>query len=187
VSHAAVYSEVLFWFVVVLTLLLLMMLIGVVVRPPPGTVGRGQPLELNPRPPPQPRLVGWPQAAGPADAAMRSARAGYRPSHAGALKPELVAAGRLQLSSGPPWGPAPKPPEPRPSLYAKSASCVAGMTGPDRDRLRPAQITAASTVSGVRAGAHRRVRRQGAHRAGISTGHARGSAGRAGRHRAGVH
>ena len=41
VSHAAVDSEVLFWFVVALTVLL-GMLISVVVRTPPGTVGSPQ-------------------------------------------------------------------------------------------------------------------------------------------------
>ena len=184
-SHATVYSEILFWFVVVLTLLLLLTLIGIAVRTPPGTAGPRQPAELTPPPPPQP--VRWPQAAGFADAAMRSARAGYRPWHAGALEPELVTAGRLQVPSGPPWGPAPKPPGPRPSPYARSTSCTAGMTGLDPGRRRSARVTTASTASGVRAGAHRRARRQGAHRAGISTGHARNSVGRTGRHRAGVH
>jgi hypothetical protein len=164
VSHAAVYSEVLFGFLVVLTLLLT--LIGVVVRTPPGTVGPRQPAELSSPPPPQP---------------VRG------PQHAGAPKPELVAAGRLQVPGGPPWGPAPKPPGPRPSPFAKSTSCAAGMNGPDPGRRRSAQVTAVSTASGVRAGAHRRVRRQGAHRAGIGTGHARSAAGRTGRHRAGVH
>jgi hypothetical protein len=184
VSHAAVYSEIVFWVVVVLTLLLLT-LTGVALRTPPGTVGLRQPAELNPPLPPQP--VRWPQAAGFADAAMRSARTGYRPWDAGALGPELVAAGRLPVSSGPPWGPAPKPPGPRPSPYAKSTSCAAGLTGPDPGRRRSARVTAVSTASGVRAGAHRRSRRPGAHRAGISTGHAHSAASRTGRHRAGVH
>jgi hypothetical protein len=184
VSHATVHSEILFWFVVVLTLLLLT-LIGVAVRTPRGTVGTRQPVELTPPPPPRP--VRWPQAAGFADAARQPARAGYQPWHAGALRPELVTAGRLPVSSGPPWGPAPKPPGPRPSPYARSTSCAAGMTGLDPGRRWSARVTAGSTSSGVRAGAHRRTRHQGAHRAGIGTGHARNSVGRTGRHRAGVH
>jgi hypothetical protein len=118
---------------------------------------------------------------------MRSARAGYRPWHAGAIQPELLTAVRLHVPGGPLWDPAPKPPGPRPSPYAKSTSCVAGMTGADPGRRRSAQVTAASTASGVRAGAHRRARRQGAHRTGLSTGHARSAAGRTGRHRVGVH
>jgi hypothetical protein len=198
VSHAAVYSEVLFWFVVVLTLLLVMF-IGVVVRTPSGAAGSPQPPEFSapaPRPPPRPLFVRWPEAAVPAGAGGRSARAGYRPRHAGALKPELMVAGGLQVPGGPPWDRAPKPPGlaarstvpwlavpgqvpwkagacrevppgPGPAPHAGSMSCAADMTG--------------------RAGAHRQARRHGAHRAGISTGRERRSAGRAGRHRAGVH
>jgi hypothetical protein len=192
VSHAAVYSEVLFGFVVVLTLLLVMF-IGVVVRTPPGAAESPQPPEFRapaPRPPPRPLFVRWPEAAVSAGAGGRSARAGYRPRHAGALKPELMVVG------GPPWEPAPKPPGlavrstvpwlavpgqvpwkagacrelppgPGPAAHAGSMSCAADMTG--------------------RAGAHRQARHHGAHRAGISTGRERRSAGRAGRHRAGVH
>jgi hypothetical protein len=215
VSHAAVYSEVLPWFVVVLTLLLVMF-IGVVVRTPTGTVGSPQPPELSPPAPPPPPFVRRPQAAGLADAEAPSARAGYRPRHAGALKPELMAAGRRQVSGGPPWEPAPKPPGlsdrgfvpwlavtgqvpgkasarrqlptgPGPSPHAGSTSCAADMTGPDPGRLRSAQIAAAGTPSGGRAGAHRQAHRHGAHRAGISTARERRSAGRTGRHRAGVH
>jgi hypothetical protein len=215
VSHAAVYSEVLFWFVVVLTLLLVMF-IGVVVRTPPGTADSPQPPEFSAPAPPAPPLVWRPQAAAFAGAGGRSARAGYRPRHAGALKPELMVAGRLQVPGGPPWEPAPKPPGlaargtvpwlavpgqvpwkasacrelppgPGPAPHAGSMSCAADMTGLGPDRLRSAQIAAASTPSGGRAGAHRQARRHGAHRAGISTGRERRSAGRTGRHRAGVH
>jgi hypothetical protein len=93
VSHAAVYSEVLFWFVVVLTLLLVMF-IGVVVRTPLGAACRELPL-----------------------------------------------------------GPGPAP-------HAGSMSYAADMTG--------------------RAGVHRQARRHGAHRAGLSAGRERRSAGRAG-------
>jgi hypothetical protein len=82
VSHTAVDSEVLFWFVVALTVLL-GMLIGVVVRTPPRTVGSPQPPGPSPPAPPPPGPVSWPQAAGLADAPVRPARAGYRPRHAG--------------------------------------------------------------------------------------------------------
>ena len=197
-SHAAVYSEVLFWFVVVLTLLLVVF-IGVVVRTPSGAADSTQPPESSaPAPPPRPRplFVRWPGAVVSAGAGGRSAHAGYRPRHAGALKPELMVAGRLQVPGGPPWEPAPKPPglaartsvpwlavpgqvprkagacrelppDPGPAPHAGSASWAADMTG--------------------RAGAHRQARRHGAHRAGISTGRERRFAGRTGRHRAGVH
>jgi hypothetical protein len=216
VSHAAVYSEVLSWFVVVLTLLLLMIFIGVVVRTPPRHAGSPQPPEHSPPAPPPPPFVRRPQTAGLADAGARPARAGYRPRHAEALKRELMAVDRRQASGGPPWEPAPKPPgladcgfvpwlavtgqvpgkasacrqlppRPGPSPHTGSTSCAADMTGPDPGRLRSAQIAAASTPSGGRAGAHRQAHRRGAHRADISTGRERRSAGRTGRHRAGVH
>ncbi len=182
-SHAAVYGEVLFWFVVVLTLLLAMF-IGVVIRTPSGTVGSPPP-ELTPPAPPPPMLVRWPEDAGLAGAAVQSARTGYQPRHAGGLKPELVVAGRLPASGCPPWGPAPKPPGPG-LPHARSASCAANMTGPGPARRRSASIAVASTPSGGQAGAHRRARRHGAHRARIGTGQARRSHGRTGRHRAAV-
>jgi hypothetical protein len=217
-SYADVYSEVLFWFVVVLTLLLVMF-IGVVVRTCAGADGSAPPPEFSPpapSPPSRPLLVRHLLAAGLVDAAMRPARAGYRPRHAGAVEPELMVAGRLQVSGGPPWSPAPKPPGladygtmpwlalpgpvpgngsvsraippgPRPSPYSRSTFCATDMTGPGPGHLSSAQIAAASAASGIRAGAHRRVRHQGAHRAGISTSRARGPAGRIGRHRATVH
>lgn len=156
-SHAAVYGEVLFWFVLVLALLLAMF-IGVVVRTPSGIVGSPRPPELTRPAPPPPMLVRWPEAAGLAGAAERTARTGYQPRHAGGPKPELVLAGRLPVSGCPPWGPAPK--SAGPGLpHARGASC---------------------------AGAHRRARRHGVHRARIGTGQARRSAGRTGRHRAAV-
>jgi hypothetical protein len=235
VSHAAVYSEVSFWFVAGLTLLLLLMIVGVVVRTPPGTVGSPQPPQLNPPappPPPPPLLAGWAQAVGLADTAVTSAGAGYRPRHARALEPELMVAG------GPPWGPAPKPPDLAgrgaapwlaapgqmpgkarayrelppglgPSRRAGNMSCAADMTGRGLRPLRSAPIAAADIPSGGQAGARRQAPRHGAHRAGISTGgragahrqapghgahrpslssgQVRRSAGRTGRHRAGVH
>jgi len=88
VSHAAMDSEVLFWFVLALTVLL-GTLISAVVRTPPETVSSPQP--PGPSPP---------------------ARAEYRPRHAGGMRPDLVVAGRLQVPGGPPWGPAPWPPGP---------------------------------------------------------------------------
>src|SRR5205807_117286 len=122
-------------------------------------------------------------------------RAGYRPRHAGAVEPELMVAGRLQVSGGPPWSPAPKPPGladygtmpwlalpgqvpgngsvsraippgPRPSPYSRSTFCATDMTGPGPGHLSSAQIAAPSAASGIRAGAHRRVRRRGPPRAG---------------------
>jgi hypothetical protein len=198
VSHAAVYSEVLFWFVVVLTLLLVMF-IGVVVRTPPGTADSPQPPELSaPVPPPPPRapFVRWPEAAVSAGAGGRSARAGYRPRHAGAVKPELMVAGRLQVPGGPPWEPAPKPPglaarSTAPWLAApgqvprKAGACRELPPGPGPAPHARSMFWAADMTG--RAGAHRQAHRHGAHRAGISTGRERRSAGRTGRHRAGVH
>ena len=148
-SHAAVYGEVLFWFVVVLTLLLAMF-IGVVIRTPSGTVGSPPP-ELTPPAPPPPMLVRWPEDAGLAGAAVQSARTGYQPRHAGGLKPELVVAGRLPASGCPPWGPAPKPPGPG-LPHARSASCAANMTGPGPARRRSASIAVASTRQAARPG-----------------------------------
>lgn len=213
-SHAAVDSEVLLWFVVVLMLLLVMFTYAIV-RTPPRAIGPPQPPELTApalRPPP---LAGRPHAAG-FTAGVGTARAGYRPRHAGAPKPELVVAGRLQVSGGPPWEPAPKPPAlsgrgtvpwlavagqvptkasacrelpPSPGLapLTGSMSCATEMTGPGPGRLPSAQMDAASTVSGGRPGAHRQARRRGAHRVDISTVRQRKSTGRTGRHRAGVH
>jgi len=198
VSHAAVYSEVLFWFVVVLTLLLVMF-IGVVVRTPSGTADSPQPPEFSapaPPPPPRPLSVRWPEAVVSAGAGERSAHAGYRPRHAGALKPELMVAGRLQVPGGPPWEPAPKPP----GLAARSTvpwlavpGQVPRKAGACRElppRLGPpphaGSMSWAADMTG-RAGAHRQARRRGAHRAGVSTGRERRSAGQTGRHRAGVH
>ncbi|MBV9445061.1 MAG: hypothetical protein JO345_04085 [Streptosporangiaceae bacterium] len=89
-SYATVDSELLFWFVVVLTLLLVI-LISALVRTPPGTTGSLRSPPLSPRAPPPPLLVRRPQAAWLAGAGVRSARAGYLPRHAGALKPELMA------------------------------------------------------------------------------------------------
>lgn len=198
VSHAAVYSEVLFWFLVALTLLLVIF-IGVVVRTPPGAADSPQPPESSapePRPPPRPLFVRWPEAAVSAGAGERSARAGYRPRHAGAMKPELMVAGGRQVPGGPPWEPAPKPP----GLAARSTvpwlavpGQVPGKAGACRE-LPPGpgpaghagSMSCAADRTG-RAGAHRRARHHGAHRAGSSTGRERRSAGRAGRHRAGVH
>jgi hypothetical protein len=198
VSHPAVYSEVLFWFVVVLTLLLVMF-IGVVVRTHPGTADSPQPPELSaPVPPPPPRalFVRWPEAAVSAGAGGRSARAGYRPRHAGAVKPELMVAGRLQVPGGPPWEPAPKPPglaarSTAPWLAApgqvprKAGACRELPPGPGPAPHAGSMFWAADMTG--RAGAHRQAHRHGAHRAGISTGRERRSAGRTGRHRAGVH
>jgi hypothetical protein len=198
VSHAAVYSEVLFWFVVVLTLLLVVF-ISVVVRTPSGTAGSPQPPGFSapvPPPPSRPLFVRWPEAVVSAGAGGRSARAGYRPRHAGALKPELVVAGRLQVPGGPPWDPAPKPP----GLAARSTVpwlAVPGQVSRKAGACRelppgpgPAQpagsMSWAADMTG-RAGAHRQTGRHGAHRAGSSVGRERRSAGRTGRHRAGVH
>ena len=98
-SYTAVDSEVLFWFVVALTVLL-GMLISVVVRTPPGTVGSPQPPGPSPPAAPRPGSVRWPQAAGLADAAVRPARAGYRPRHAGGMRPGRTAAGARRSAVG---------------------------------------------------------------------------------------
>jgi hypothetical protein len=114
-----VYSNVLFWFMAVLTLLLVVF-VGAVFTTRTVTV-------RSPGPSP-PRLIGRPQHAAIAGGGAGSARAGYRPQHAGTS-------------------------------------------------VRP----------GGRAGAHRQVRRHGAHRAGLSTGRERRSPARSDRHRAGAH
>jgi hypothetical protein len=174
VSHAAVDSEVLFWFVVALTVLL-GMLISVVVRTPPVTAGSPQSPGPSPPAPPRPGPVGWPQAAGPADSAVRPGRAGYRPRHAGGMRAELVVAGQWQVRAGPPWGQAPWPP---------------GLAGQDTvpwfevPGLVPANASAYRELP-PRPG-HRRAPHHGAHRAGMSTGQERSPVGGTGRHRAGV-
>jgi hypothetical protein len=145
VSHAAMYSEALFWFSAVLTLLLVTF-IGVMVRTPPGTVGSLRLPEFDPPAPPPAMLA---NAAGP------SARTGYQPRHALAPKPERTLAGRPPVSAGPPWGPAPKPPDLGPLPHA------------------------------VRAQAGRQAHRHGAHRARVSAGRAHRSASQTGRHRTG--
>ena len=112
-SHAAVDSEILFWFVVALTLLLLV-LIGVTVWTHPGAAGSPQPYELNlpaPRPLPDPlRPVKRPPAVVLVGAAARSADAGHGSSPIGALDPELTAVRSPPALGGPPWDPAPRPP-----------------------------------------------------------------------------
>jgi hypothetical protein len=159
VSHTAVDSEVLFWFVIALTALL-GMLISVVVRTPHGTVGSPQP------PGPSP----------PVDSAVRPARAGYRPRHAGGMRPELMVAGRRQVSAGPPWGPAPWPPD------LADRDTVPWFEVPG---LVPGTASAYREISPRPA--HRRAPRHGAHRVSTSTGQERTSVGGTGRHRAGVH
>ena len=167
-SHAAVDSEVLFWFVVALTALL-GMLISVVVRTPPGTVGSPQPPGPSPAAPPSPGPVRWPQAAGPA-------RAGYRPRHAGGMRPELMVTGRRQVSAGPPWSPAPRPP----GLAGRDTVPWLEVPG-----LVPGKASAYREIPPRPA--HRRAPRHGAHRVGPSAGQGRSSVGGTGRHRAGVH
>jgi hypothetical protein len=158
VSHTAMDSEVLFWFVVALTVLL-GMLIGVVFMTPPETLGSPQP-----------------QAAGLAGAPARSAHSGYRPRHAGGMRPDLMAAGRRQVSAGPPWEPAPWP---------------SGLA--DRDTvpwpLVPGLIPGkASAHWELPPGpAHRHAPRHSAHRVAQSIGQGRSPVGVTGRHRAGVH
>jgi hypothetical protein len=189
VSHAAMDGEVLFWFVVVLTLLLLM-LIGVTVWTHPGAARPPQPHELNlpaPRPPPdllQP--VRRPSAVVLAGAAVRTASAGHEPGRAGAPNPELTAIHRPHARGGPPWSPAPTPPSPAGRHAVQPFAYPVGLRSPDPIPPRPARIVQGRTASGGRPGAHRQASRRGAHRAGTSSGRAVGSAGRAGRHRAGV-
>ena len=174
-SHTAVDSEVLFWFVVALTVLL-GMFIGVVVRTPPGTVGSPQPPGPSPPAPPKPGPVRWPQAAGLGDAAVRPARTGYRPRHAAGMRPDLMVAGRRQVPAGPPWGPAPWP------LGLADRDTVPWLEVPG---LVPGKASAYPELPPRPV--HRRAPRHGAHRVAMSTGQGRGSVGGAGRHRAGVH
>ena len=174
-SHTAVDSEVLFWFVVALTVLL-GMLISVVVRTPPRTVGSPQPPGPSPPAPSQPGPVRWPQAAGLADAAVRPARAGYRPRHAGGMRADLMVAGRRQVPAGPPWGPAPWPP----GLADRDTVPWLEVPG-----LVPGKASAYRELPPRPA--HRRAPRHGAHRVAVSAGQGRSSVGGAGRHRAGVH
>jgi hypothetical protein len=173
VSHTAVDSEVLFWFVVALTVLL-GMFISVVVRTPPGTVGSPQPPGPSPPAPPRPGPVRWPQPAGLVGAPAGPAHVGYRPRHAGGVRPELIVAGRRQVPAGPPWEPAPWP------------SGLAGDTVPwlAAPGLVPGKASAYRELPPLPA--HRRAPRHGAHRVGLSTGQGRSPAGGAGRHRAGV-
>lgn len=177
-SHAAVYTELSFWFVVGLTLLLVTF-VGVVVRTPHGTVGSPQPSELNhPAPlPPAPLLPEWAQALRLAGTTVTSAGAIPRPRQARAPEPELMVVG------GPPWDPAPKPP----GLPGSGIAHWLALSAQVPDPRRPAAIAAARIPSGVRAGAHRQAPRHSAHRATPSSGQARRSAGRTGRHRAGTH
>ena len=151
-SHTAVDSEVLFWFVVALTVLL-GMLISVVVRTPSGTVGSPQP--PGPSPP---------------------ARAGYRPRHAGGMRPDLMVAGRRQVPAGPPWGPAPW----LPGLADQDTEPWLEMPG-----LMPGKAGAYRELPPRPA--HRRAPRHGAHRVAPSTGQGHSPVGGTGRHRAGVH
>jgi hypothetical protein len=175
VSHTAVDSEVLFWFVVALTVLL-GMLISVVVRTPPRTVGSPQPPGPSPPAPSPPGPVRWPQAAGLADAAVRPARAGYRPRHAGGMRADLMVAGRRQVPAGPPWGPAPWPPG-LADLDTVPWLGVPGLVSGKANAYRELPPRPA----------HRRAPRHGAHRVGMSTGQGHSSVGGTGRHRAGVH
>ena len=174
-SHTAVDSEVLFWFVVAMTVLL-GMLISVVVRTPPGTVGSPQPPGPSPAAPPQPGSGRWPQVAGLADAAVRPARAGYRPRHAGGMRPDLMVAGQRQVPAGPPWGPAPWLPglaDQDTEPWLEIPGLMPGKAGAYRE-LPPRP-------------AHRRAPRHGAHRIGMSTAQGHSPVGGTGRHRAGVH
>jgi hypothetical protein len=175
VSHAARDSEVLFWFVLALTVLL-GTLISAVVRTPPETVSSPQPPGPSPPAPPRPEPDTWPQAAGLAGAAVRPARAGYRPRHAGGMRPDRMVAGRLQVPAGPPWGPAPWPPGPA----GRDTVPWLGAPGPV-----PGKASAYRELPPRPA--HRRAPRHGAHRAAMSTGQGRSSVGGTGRHRAGVH
>ena len=189
-SHAAVDSEVLLWFMAALTVLLVTF-IGVVIKTPPRTADSPQPPELSSAVPPRPGLAGRPQATGLAGAAVRSGRAGYRPRHAEGIRPELMVTGRRQMSGRPPWGPAPRPPgladrdtvpwRAVPGPVPRYASAY--RTLPPGTGLSPR----ACSPAGARGGAHRQAPRHGAHRAGIGAGQVRGSAGRTGRHRAGGH
>jgi len=206
-------SEALFWFMAGLTLLLLTFVVAVV-RTHPGTPGSPRP--PGPAGPALPPLVRCPPAAALAREAVHPGCTGYRPQHDGAPEPELMAAGRLQMSGGPPWEPAPKPPgvvgsharpshalpgqmpgkavadgAPRPDpglvLHAGGRPGPADMTGPAPGYLRSAPIARGRALPGGRAGAHRRASRGGAHRAETTTARARRSASPTGRHRAAAH
>lgn len=169
-----------------------------------------------PRPPSDlPLPVRRPPAVVLAGAAARSVYAGHGPGRAGATASELTAVRRPYTVGGPPWSPAPEPPglagwdaaqpfavpgqvpgkpgmyrvsQPDASLLPRTAGTfhMAGRTSLDPNSLRSTRIVQGRVASGSRTGAHRRESRGGAHRAGTSSGRAAGSAGRAGRHRAGV-
>ena len=187
-SHAAADSEVLFWFLAALTLLLLLTFVAAVIRARPEVPRSARPPE--PRiPAPRPPLsspVPWPPATVLTGTAPRPACAGYMPRHAVALETELMMAARPRGYGGPPWEPAPKPPELGLLPRAGDMFGPAGASGPDQVRLRAVRTDRIPARSGGRAGAHRQAGRHAAHRAGSGTGRVPGSAGRAGRHRAGV-
>jgi hypothetical protein len=114
-SHAALVSEVLPWFMVVLALLVTS--IAAVAwtfakaarspQPPvPSLPVPSLPVPLQGAPPPVGRR---PPAAVPATAAAQFTGAGYRPASTDAFELGLAVVVRPKVSGAPPWGPAPRP------------------------------------------------------------------------------
>jgi hypothetical protein len=191
VNHVALDSEFLFWLMAGLTLLLLMFIVAILRTPSEPARSPQPPVPARPappRPPPAP-LAGWPLPVPLAGEAARPGRPGYRPRHAGAPEPDPATSGRSRASGGPPWGPAPLPPGP-PGSYVLPPLPLPDQ-GPRKARAHPAGQPEPSQLRHASGrfppGAHRHESRLGAHRADTSIDHARRSAGRAGRHRAGAH
>ena len=109
-SHAALVNVVLFWCVVGLTLLLAMFLYAVIAMPHEDAVPTEPPVLKTPAPPPPSPVKRPPATVLPAGSVGQRGGAGYAPRHADALEPEQKVVQRPEVSGGPPWGPAPKPP-----------------------------------------------------------------------------
>ena len=104
-SHAALV----FWCVAGLTLLLVMFLFAVIAMPPEDAVPTEPPALKTPPPPPSP-VRRPPATVLPAGSVGQLGGAGYAPRHGDALEPEQKVVHRPEVSGGPPWEPAPKPP-----------------------------------------------------------------------------
>jgi hypothetical protein len=102
------------------------------------------------------------------------------------LPPPPMVAARPRAPGGPPWEPAPMPPDLGLLPHAQNMFGPAGVGSRNSGRSRSVHNDQGRTWSGGRTGAHRRRARHGAHRADSGMGRAPGSGSRAGRHRAGV-
>jgi len=122
-THAALTNAVLFVFLVFMTVLLVTFVGAVIAAPPASAVPEADaPLTVQPLapraaqppspPPPLPRRrpLATASAAGTAHWSADANAA----SPNGAAMPAYTRVDRLQVSGGPPWGPAPKPPGPDP-------------------------------------------------------------------------